>query len=386
MRNIVIVGGGPAGMMAAISAKKNHTDAQVYLLERNHTLGMKLSLSGGGRCNLSVRVSPEQFIKDTVRNGKFLYSALQQFTLDDIEQFFTEAGLPFKEEDHHRLFPTTEKAEDVIAVLRQTLKELGVNIKYQQTVKQIDLQNKQVVTNQGSFVFDHLILACGGKSYPTTGSDGLGYQLALQTDHSVTKILPAEVSLVSNDAIIQSKELQGLSFPDVQIKIKKNNKYKDLVRHDVIFTHFGLSGPGALRTSSHINKQLQKGPVTLALDFLADVSNEQLAKEIKTNGLLSLAKTYGLPKRFLQFIEKQGGDPLMQIKRFPLTIYTTRSLQQAFVSDGGIKIKDIDPKTMQSKMHPNISFAGEMMDVHGYTGGYNISIAFITGYVAGYYA
>ncbi len=380
VRNIVIVGGGPAGCMAAIACKTNHPDTKVTLLEGNDRLGVKLRLTGGGRCNLTANVSNEEIIKHTPRNGRFLYSSLNQFNTRDIMHFFTSRGVELKEEDHHRIFPKSDKSDDIIRVLENELKKLNVEIKYKQRVISIDIESMSVMTDKQPFHFDHLILAMGGCTYPQTGSDKQGFDLIESLGHTISELRPAEVPLVSNSPIIQSKDLQGLSFKDVSITSYINNKKVITVVHDLLFTHFGLSGPGALQTSSYLTDTFQPdNQVHCVIDFLPTVSLEELQKS-KDDALLN-----GIPKRLIQVLkEHYPNDDIKQLlKKFPLELHGTRGFMTAFVTSGGVNLKEIDPKTLQSKIHPWLSICGESLDVNSLTGGYNMTVAFSTGYTAG---
>ena len=385
MKKLYIIGAGPSGMMAAIVAKEQHSNLEVILIERNNVLGKKLKLTGGGRCNVSAAVTNEEVIKNTVKNGKFLYSALMQFNTNDICVFFEQLSCPLKVEAHNRVFPQSDDANDIILVLKRKMKELSIKIQYNTKVEAI--KNTTIITNKGSYKYDYLILATGGYSYTMTGSDGTGYVLAKQLGHTITDLQPAEVPLVSNDAVIQSKELQGLSFADIRLTVLDKGKPKNTIEHDLIFTHFGISGPAALQASYYVQKGLRKEtPVTILIDFLPTVSLETLQKECKAMNIEDIFRIHNLPKRLCEYLKKQPKEDigiLQRIKKFPLTIYTTRGFANAFVTNGGISVKEIDPKTMKSKLHDNVAFCGEMLDLHGHTGGYNITIAFVSGYVAG---
>lgn len=387
MKTLYIIGAGPAGMMAAISAKEHHSSLDVILVERNNVLGKKLKLTGGGRCNVTADVTNEEVIKNTVKNGKFLYSALMQYNTKDICSFFEQLDCPLKVEEHNRVFPQSDDANDIIFALKRKMKELNIKIEYNTIVEEVT--DKTIITNKGTYPYDYLILATGGCSYAMTGSDGTGYELSKQLGHTITNLQPAEVPLVSNDQVIQTKELQGLSFSNVRITILQKGKAKYKVDHDLIFTHFGISGPAALQASYYVQKVLVKEtPATINIDFLPNVSLETLQEELKTKTIEEIFSAHDLPKRLCEYLKTQhdkNADILSNIKKFPLTIYTTRGFTNAFVTDGGINIKEVDPKTMKSKLHDNISFCGEMLDVHGHTGGYNITIAFVSGYVAGKY-
>lgn len=389
MKQVYVVGGGPAGMMAAISAKMHHPEMAVTILEGNLKLGKKLRLSGGGRCNVTAALSHEDLVKGIVKNGKFLYSALQQFDAQAIQAFFEALHCPLKVEDHQRVFPCSDDANDIVLALKNQLATLGVRIVYEAKVDAIDAQQCIIYAGNQKFMYDAIILATGGKTYAETGSDGTGYELAQRMGHTITALKPAEVPLVSNDQVIQDKQLQGLSFHDVELCVYQKGKVKQRIRHDLLFTHFGLSGPAALRASYYVLQVLDKSDIVdLTIDFLPDYKQPELLADIMQADPKEALMKLGLPKRLLEYVVAISKDKLSLInnlKKYPISIYTTRGFANAFVTNGGVKIKEIDPKTMKSKLNPHISFAGELMDMSAFTGGYNISVAFISGYVAGKY-
>lgn len=384
LKNVVVVGGGPSGCMAAISCKLNNPEWNVTLVEGNDRLGVKLRLTGGGRCNLSANVSSNEIIQNTPHNGRFLFSSLNQFDTKDIMQFFKSRGLALKEEDHHRIFPVSNKADDVVKVLESELKHLGVQIIYNTRIIAIDEKHKKIKSTHREIKFDHLILAMGGSTYPQTGSDQRGFDLLASLGHTITDLKPAEVSLVSNAALIQSKELQGLSFKDVLITSFVDTKKIMSIKHDLLFTHFGLSGPAALQTSSYLTHAFNDDHhVHVLIDFLPDINVDDLKSQ--NNEPEALLQSYAIPKRMIQVLKAHypNTDLYSLLKRFPLDLHGTRGFTSAFVTCGGVSIKEIDPKTMGSKLYPWLSICGETLDVNSLTGGYNMSTAFSTGYCAG---
>lgn len=373
-------------MMAAISSKIHNPSVNVILLERNNRLGIKLRLTGGGRCNVTADVINDEIIANTPKNGKFLFSSLSNFNTLQIKEFFEKEGCPLKVEDHRRVFPKSNNSMDIINVLKAKMEKLNIEIRLNTYVSKINYEKKLLYTNNGEINYSHLIIATGGKTYPNTGSDGNGYDLVNGIGHSITDLIPGEVPLVSNDKCIQSKALQGLSFKDVRIDILDNNNIKKSITHDIIFTHFGISGPAALRASFYIQKLLErKSEVLIHIDFIPLVKGNKL--EEHNDNLEEYILSYGIPKRLLSFIKEEfEKDLINKLKKFPLSIYSTRGFSQAFVTNGGVAIKEIDPKTMKSKLTNSVSFCGEIIDVSSFTGGYNITSAFSTGYTAGKYA
>src|SRR5690554_1882070 len=373
-------------MMAAISSKIHNPNGDVILVERNNKLGIKLRLTGGGRCNVTADVTNQEVIANTPKNGKFLFSSLSNFNPSQIKDFFEKEGCPLKVEDHGRVFPKSNKSIDIIKVLIVKMKKLNIDIRLNTYVSSVNYEKKLIYTNNGDIGYNHLIIATGGKTYPATGSDGNGYDLVSKIGHSITDLVPGEVPLVSNDKCIQSKALQGLSFKDVRIDIMNNNKIKQKIKHDLIFTHFGISGPVALRASFYIQELLKrKKEVLIYIDFIPSIDINTL--EAHSDNLEEYIMSLGIPKRLITYINDEfQNDLINKIKKFPLSIYSTRGFSQAFVTNGGISTKEIDPKTMKSKLINSVSFCGEIIDVSSFTGGYNITSAFSTGYTAGKYA
>ena len=379
MARVLVIGGGPAGMMSAISTKIHFPHSEVLLFERNFSLGRKLLMSGGGRCNVTAAVSNEHVIKQVFDNGKFLYSALNQFDTQAIMDFFEAGGCPLKVEDHSRVFPLSNKAQDVLEVLINQLHHHQVKLHLSECVTKLDLDYKILTTNLNTYTFDHVIMASGGLSFPKSGSDGSGFELLSHSKHQLKPLRPAETPLISQDPIIQSKALMGLSLKDVKLSLFVNHKKRVTLIHDVIFTHFGLSGPGAFSISSYIGDAFDKQQeVTLMMDF---------SQHLEINGKDEVI-TSSLPKRFVKTLETMYPDlPLAQVlKSLSLRIHDVKGFNSAFVSSGGIKLKGVDPKNFKSKYYPHLSLCGEMLDLSGHTGGYNMTIAFVSGYVAGKHA
>ena len=386
MRKIIVVGAGPSGMMAAISAKRHYPNDAVILVERNKRLGTKLRLTGGGRCNVTANVDIDTVVRNIPKNGKFLYSSLSSFGPQEIQSFFHDANCPLKEEDHGRMFPASNKSQSIIDALHQELKNSGVQIMYESYVEGLDAQDKMIRINGKVYSYDHLILATGSRTLPGSGSDGNGYELAKSGGHSITNLLPAEVPLVSNDAFIQEKVLQGLSFQDVSVTVYQKGKKKQTITHDLLFAHFGISGPSALRASFYLQQVFEKErPVNLSIDFLPSQSYEALQK---SDDLQETLQNLGLPKRLINYLDsisKNKQEVIEHVKNFKMTVYETRGFSHAFVTNGGVSLKEIDPKTMKSKINPSLSFCGELLDTNAFTGGFNITSAFSTGYTAGKY-
>ncbi len=389
-RNVIIIGGGPAGMMAAIACKQFYPKSTVVLIERNDCLGKKLRLTGGGRCNLTANVNQHEIIKNTPHHGKFLFSALNQFSTQDIQQFFITRGCLLKEEDHQRIFPVSDQAQDVIDVLKRELEKLQVEIQLNCLVEAIDYSSKSLLSSCGKWTYDHLIFATGGKSYAVTGSDGTAFELIKASNHTITPLFPAEVPLVSHDAIIQSKSLQGLSFKDCMIQAYVNEKKTSQVCHDLIITHFGISGPAALQTSSFLTQALKEHQtIKLVIDFCPDITYEQLKDEMQNLTFEQCMLNHRIPRRLIQVIQNTpelNQNPILSIKQFPLNIHGCRGFSSAFVTSGGVQIAEISPKTMKSKLLSSLSFCGEALDINSLTGGYNMSVAFTTGFCAGKHA
>jgi len=412
----VIIGGGPAGMMSAISTAENKND-EVIIVEKMNMLGKKLLITGKGRCNITSSLEMEGFIKNTPGNGMFLYSSYQQFTNKDILAFLKKQGLEVKEERGNRIFPITDKSMDVLECFKKRLKELNVKIYLNESAKQILIKKTEteervigVKTDKKIIDADKVILATGGKSYPLTGSTGDGYKMAKDLGHTVTEIKP---SLVPLETYNVDKELQGLSLRNVKIQLvdvsKKRVIYEDF--GEMLFTHFGVSGPTILSSSAHlvryknIDKLFKDKKIILKIDLKPALSAEKLNDRIlrdfeqEKNKQFKNSLNKLLPQKMIESVIRMSKiDPQKQVntitkqermklievlKGFVLEIKGFRPIEEAIVTSGGIKIKEINPKTMESKKVKGLYFAGEIIDVDSYTGGFNLQIAYSTGYVAG---
>ncbi|WP_415409116.1 NAD(P)/FAD-dependent oxidoreductase [Staphylococcus agnetis] len=410
----IVIGGGPSGLMAAISASEQ--GQRVLLLEKKKGLGRKLKISGGGRCNVTNRLPYNEIIKHIPGNGKFLYSPFSIFDNESIITFFESKGVPLKEEDHGRMFPVSNKSEDVLQALVTTLKQQRVEIKEETTVvstSKNDQQLFEVVTDdQRTYLAKSLIIATGGTSVPQTGSTGDGYRFAKMFHHTITDLFPTEVPIKSSASFIKAETLKGLSLKNVALSVlKKNGKKRITHQMDMIFTHFGISGPAALRCSQFVyyeQKQQKQPSIDMHLDVFPEMNETELREKVKA--LLQSApdkiiknSLHGLiEERYLNFMLSQAdiqldttyhhltSQQLNQLvhllKNFTFKVNGTLSIDKAFVTGGGVSIKEIVPATMASKLTPGLFFCGEVLDIHGYTGGYNITSALVTGYVAGYYA
>lgn len=412
--DVIVVGGGSAGLMACIAAAKN--GASVLLLDKGSKLGRKLGISGGGRCNVTNAKETEELIAHIPGNGRFLYSAFQHFNNRDIMSFFEGLGIALKEEDNGRMFPVSDKAASVVNTLVGEVRRLGVQIKTDTPVAEVLYDHGQAsgirLASGETYRSSGVILATGGKSVPHTGSTGDGYPWAQAAGHTITELYPTEVPIVSRESWIAAKELQGLSLRDVELSVW-NPKGKKVIGHrgDMIFTHFGLSGPIALRCSQFIRQVKNKfkvNEVEMAVDLFPDtpphelerILREKLADEPKKAIKNVLKGT--VPERMLPLLMNRAeldGDatfahlPKQQwstfvdvLKKFVIHVTGTKSIEEAFVTGGGVNLKEINPKTMESKLMPGLFFCGEILDIHGYTGGYNITAAFSTGYTAGMHA
>lgn len=410
---VVVIGGGPAGMMAAICASQNGN--QVVLIEKMQSLGRKLLITGKGRCNITSSLDMEDFIKNTPGNGMFLYSSYQKFTNKDIIQFLKEQGLLVKEERGNRIFPVTDKSLDVLKCFTKKIKELGINVKYETKAEEILVQDatiKGVKTNKGILEADKVILATGGKSYPLTGSTGDGYELAKKLGHTITKIKPSLVPLEIYDKNL-CKNLQGLSLKNVKIHLEDKETRKKIYEDfgEMLFTHFGVSGPIILSSSAHlvrykkIEEKLSNRQIILKIDFKPALLEEKLdsrilrdfdkqknkqfknsLEELLPQKLIStiVEKSEITPEKKVNEISKEERRKLVKLlKNFEIEIKGFRTIEEAIITSGGIKIKEINPKTMESKIVKGLYFAGEVIDVDSYTGGFNLQIAYSTGYVAG---
>ena len=413
---VVIIGGGPAGMMAAISCKEHNSSSDVVILEKNNTLGRKLLITGKGRCNITSSLEISEHTKNIPGNGMFMFSAFKNYTNEDIISMLQKNGVKVKEERGNRIFPVSDRAQDVLMAFEKELKKLGVKIKLNSNVEYIKIiEDNRFLVNfvDGEKIeADKLIIATGGKSYPGTGSTGDGYSFAKTFGHTVTAIKPSLVPLeIKEKADCQS--MQGLSLRNVSIKIKDIEKNK-LIYEDfgeMLFTHFGVSGPIILSGSAHliryknVEELLKQGKIKLYIDLKPALSEEQLNQRILRDFEKQKNKEYKnslfelLPKKMINYIiEKSGIDEnkkvneitkqerialVKLIKNVELTVDKTRPIDEGIITSGGINIKEINPSTMESKLIKNLYFAGELIDVDAYTGGFNLQIAYSTGYTAG---
>lgn len=429
---VVVIGGGPAGIMSAISAKNSGND--VILIEKMNSLGKKLLITGKGRCNITSSLNINEFIQNIPGNGRFLYSAFQNFTNEDIINLLKKHNVKVKEERGNRIFPVSDKSKDVLDAFYEELKNLNVKIYTNSTVNQIIVKDGSVTgveytfnNNKYTINADKVILATGGKSYPTTGSTGDGYEMAKKLGHTITEIKPSLIPIVANEnsaiekinlgSYKNSKELckslQGLSLKNVKIQFEDIEKNKVIYDDfgEMLFTHFGISGPTILSSSAHIirykniNQLLKQGKIILKIDLKPALSNEKLDLRIlrdfekEKNKLFRNSLDELLPQKLIDpVIHLSGINPnkkvneiskkermqlLKILKEFCITISGFRPVEEAIITAGGVNIKEINPKTMESKLINNLYFAGEIIDVDAYTGGFNLQIAYSTGVTAG---
>lgn len=414
---VIVIGGGPAGMMAAITASQNGN--KVTLIEKMSMLGRKLLITGKGRCNITSSLPIDEFIKNTPGNGRFLYSCYEKYTNKDIIDFLDKQGLKVKEERGNRIFPVTDHSTDVLKCFTKKLKELNVEIIENEKVNEIIIEenegSKKVVgvkTEKRNIECDKIILATGGKSYPKTGSTGDGYKMVEKLGHTITNIRPSLVPLETYQKNI-CQELQGVSLRNISIKISDTEKNKIIYEDfgEMLFTHFGISGPTILSSSAHlvryknIEQKLLDRKIELEIDLKPALSEKKLDErilrdfeELKNKQFKnSLEKL--LPKKMIPVIvslsnineNKQVNEITKEerlglvnlLKHFKLQIKGFRPIDEAIITAGGVKIKEINPKTMESKLVNGLYFAGEIIDVDAYTGGFNLQVAYSTGYVAG---
>lgn len=404
---VLVVGGGPAGMMAAIQAAKQGNT--VTLLEQNEKLGKKLFITGKGRCNVTNDCDVTELFDSVVSNKKFLYSAFYSFSNQDVKDFFEEQGLRLKVERGRRVFPASDKSSDVIKALGNALKKLEVKIRLRTRVDQVLTENDIVcgvrLSDGECLNADKVILATGGISYKSTGSDGSGLVMAEKLGHQVTKLRPGLVGMCTKEAWV--RDMQGLTLKNVAVSIGEKQGKKPLYEDfgELLFTHYGVSGPMILSASSRLGDELEKEDLYIKIDLKPALSKEQLDSRIlrdfeeRKNADLSNAMVHLLPKSMIPvMLHVCGLDPAKKVnevtrgereqlvkgmKEFPLTINGLRDIQEAIITRGGVTVKEVDPSTMESKIVKNLYLAGEMLDLDALTGGYNLQIAWSTGYLAG---
>ena len=405
MSKILVVGGGAAGMMAAVTAARRGKN--VLLLEKNEKLGKKLFITGKGRCNLTNSAEVEELFNAVVSNPKFLYSSFYSFTNDQVIGFFEELGVKTKVERGGRVFPESDHSSDVIRALEQEMKRLGVRISLRTEVKEIlteDGRAKGVRLSSGRMIAaDAVIVATGGISYPSTGSTGDGYRFARECGHKVTDLSPALVPMEVKEWY--AKELMGLSLRNIGIRITDGKKKLYEEFGEMLFTHYGVTGPVILSASSIVGKKLKEHPLTLHIDLKPALTEEQLDKRVLRefeanhnrqfkNAVDSLfpaklkpvaIELSGIPeeKKVNEVTKEERLHFVRLIKDFSMTLTGMRGYNEAIITKGGVSVKEIDPGTMESKLVNGLYFAGEVLDLDAVTGGYNLQIAWSTGYLAG---
>lgn len=405
MSNVIVVGGGAAGMMAAVFAARNGQNVQ--LLEKNEKLGKKLFITGKGRCNITNAADIEDLFTAVTSNPKFLYSGFYSFTNQQVIDFFEELGVKTKIERGERVFPVSDHSSDVIAAFSRELKSLGVAVSLHTEVGELLCEQDKVcgvlLTNGKKMKADAVIVATGGISYPSTGSTGDGYRFARETGHRVTELLPSLVPMEVRQWY--AKELQGLSLRNIEIRITDGKKKLYEEFGEMLFTHYGVTGPVILSASSVVGKTLRKKELTLHIDLKPALSEEQLDKRILRefdanhnkqykNSIDSLfpAKLKPVmielseiePEKKVNEITKEERQRLVHlIKDFTMTLTGLCGYNEAIITKGGVSVKEIDPGTMESKKMKGLYFAGEVLDLDAVTGGYNLQIAWSTGYLAG---
>lgn len=402
MKNVIVIGGGASGLMAAYAAAQNGN--RVTLIEKNEKLGKKIYITGKGRCNLTNDCAPADFLDNVVRGRKFLTGVTYAFPSEKTMQFFEERGLPLKIERGNRVFPVSDKASDVTKTLEIACKNAGVSIKLNEEVLKIEvLQStmRGITTNKAHYECDCAIVATGGLSYPSTGSTGDGYNFAKQAGHSITPPVPSLVGLELSEPVSSA---QGITLKNVTLFAKFNGKVIFSELGELLFTHFGISGPLVLSLSAKINR-MPLDKIELFLDFkpaldrgklenrlLRDFSerkNEQIKSVMR--GLLPAGLVYPvlnranvIPTKKTCEVQRAERERLIEtLKRYPLALKRLRGFSEAVVTSGGVDVTQIDPKTMQSKLVKGLYFCGEVLDVDAYTGGYNLQIAFSSGFIAG---
>ena len=406
MKRVVVIGGGAAGLMAAVIAGRE--GAKVTLLEKMNYVGKKMGITGKGRCNITNACDMSDFIKNTPGNGKFLYGAYERFTNEDLLQLLHDAGLETKVERGGRVFPASDSALDVRNTFMKLMKHYGVDVHLEEPVKKLLIDDgvvTGVVTDKETYHADAVVIATGGKSYPATGSTGDGYILAAQVGHTITDIRPSLVPIVTEESWV--KDLMGLSLRNVELSVVAKNKVQTKMFGEMMFTHFGITGPIVLSLSHTVGKLMRKkniGTIGLDINLKPALSPETLDKRLQKdfdlyskkqliNGMKDL-----LPSRLIPLIIELAGidpqKPINQISKeerqqigymlqhMPLTVKGLRPVEEAIVTAGGISLKEFNPKTMESKLVKGLYGAGEVLDIDAFTGGYNLQAAFSTGYVA----
>ena len=398
MYDVIIVGGGPAGMFAAITAARR--GRKCLLLERNDRLGKKLLITGKGRCNVTNHCDNAEVMKNIPRNGRFLFSALAACPTEKVMAFFEEAGCQLKTERGNRVFPVSDRSQSVLDALKKELKSSGVIVR---TARVNDISEipggLSVSSGNEEFTAENVILATGGLSYPTTGSTGDGYKLAQKLGHTVTA---CEGSLVPLEAGPDCAQMQGLSLRNVSVKLL-DGRGKVLFSDfgELLFTHFGVSGPTVLSASAHLKGDGCKLVIDLKPALDENKLDERILRDLNLyrNRSMENALTDLLPRSMIPVVlQRLSIDPVLQanaldkhkrramvtlLKGFPVDISGKRPVAEAIITSGGIKVGEIDPRTMASKIVPGLYFAGEIIDCDAYTGGFNLQIAWATGYAAG---
>lgn len=409
MGTVIIVGGGAAGMLAGIAAAMN--GSTVHIFEKNEKLGKKVFITGKGRCNVTNACDTEELFGNVVTNSKFLYSSFYGFNNFDMMALLEAAGCPLKTERGNRVFPVSDKSSDVIRALSGRLAELGAEVHLHSEVAELLMENGLVggvaVRKKGGGAVkvrgDAVIVATGGLSYPTTGSTGDGYRFAGAAGHTVTELSPALVPFVVKEPVV--KELQGLALKNIEASVMKGKKVLYREFGEMLFTHYGVSGPVLLSASSYAVKELKKGPLTLVIDLKPALSEEQLdarlVREFATmlnkqfkNSLVHLFPAKLVPvmversgispdKKVNEITSKERRQIIDATKSFTLTLTGLRDYNEAIITQGGVSVKEINPSTMESKLVPGLYFAGEVLDLDAVTGGFNLQIAWSTAWAAG---
>lgn len=405
MSKVIVIGGGPAGMAAALAAAEN--GQQVTLLEKNEKLGKKLYITGKGRCNITNACDTEELFSNVPRNAKFLYSAFYACDNFKVMRFFEEHGLRLKTERGNRVFPESDHSSDVIRTLQNAMRDAGVEVRLFTEVKSLLVKDSRVagvlLENKEKLSGDAVVIATGGFSYQSTGSTGDGYRFAAETGHELVKTTPSLVPFTVKEDYV--KEMQGLSLKNVKVSIYQKNRkiYEDF--GEMLFTHFGVSGPLLLSASSLVNNQIMQGELQMEIDLKPALTEEQLDKRIlrdfdenknrqfknciqkllPSKMIPVMIKLSGIhPDKKVNEITKEERQNLIRcVKAFPVTLTGLRDFKEAIITRGGVSVKDVNPSTMESKKMEGLYFAGEVLDLDALTGGFNLQIAWSTGYLAG---